>query len=237
VKASTKDLRILVIIPAYNEEASLEKVIGGVRHHLPGSDILVINDGSTDETSSIAHAQGASVVDLPYNTGIGATVQTGYLFALREGHDAALQVDGDGQHDPAHLESLIEPLRLGHADMVIGSRYLAGESRDFPWARKLGSKVFSFLLLVMTRSRMTDPTSGFRAINRPVIEFLSGEYPSDYPEVEAIVLLHKKGFRVKEIPVTMLKRQGGKSSINLLRSVYYMVKVTTSIFIGNFRKF
>lgn len=228
--------KILVIIPAYNEGANIGGVISAVRRDVTLADIVVINDGSTDATSCIAKGLCSSVIDLPYNMGIGAAMQTGYRYADMLGYDIAIQVDGDGQHPAHQIGFLIKPLVEGKADVVIGSRFL-GEGDYIPsLARSIGIRIFSLVLSVITWKRVTDPTSGFRAINRDAISFLARNYPEDYPEVEAIVLLRKAGFRVTEVPVRMEARVWGKSSITYPRALYYMIKVLLAVFIDLLKK-
>ncbi len=225
------DKKILIIIPAFNEEASIGGVISQIREHAPGADMVVVNDGSTDRTAFIAEGLGATVLNHIYNLGIGATMQTGYKYALRRGYDIAVQVDGDGQHPADQIFDLVRPVAEGRADMVVGSRFLgAGEYRA-SIARSAGMVFFSRLVSAIIRERVTDTTSGFRAVGRSCIEFFSARYPDDYPEVEALVLLHKKGFRIMEVPVSMAERAGGRSSITPLRSVYYMAKVLLAILV------
>jgi len=199
-------------------------------------DILVVNDGSTDSTVNIARQEGVFVLEHPYNMGIGATIQTGFLYAFRNGYDIAIQMDGDGQHHPESLPALIKPLIDGQADLVIGSRYLIDGGYKSSLPRKLGIRFFTGLVWVFTRKRSTDPTSGFRAMDRKGLELFSKEYPSDYPEVESLIAAHKNGLRFEEIPVTMRDRQGGVSSIGILSAFYYILKVTLSISIGFFRR-
>ncbi|MBZ0220916.1 MAG: glycosyltransferase family 2 protein [Candidatus Methylomirabilis sp.] len=223
--------KILIIIPAFNEEASIGGVIALIRKHAPGADIVVVNDGSTDRTGAIAEGLGVTVLNHIYNLGIGATMQTGYKYALRRGYDIAVQVDGDGQHPADQIIDLVRPVAEGRADMVVGSRFLGmGEYRP-SIARSAGMVFFSRLVSAIIRERMTDTTSGFRAAGRSCIEFFSSRYPDDYPEVEALVLLHKKGFRIMEVPVEMTKRAGGRSSITPMKSVYYMAKVLLAILV------
>ena len=225
------DKNILVIIPAYNEEDTIGRVIEKTRYYFPLSDILVVNDGSTDSTSSISKEKGVLVLDLPYNLGIGGAMQTGYKFAYRMGYDIAVQCDGDGQHHPAQIKRLVDTLVNDGADMVLGSRYLRKKRYKSEVFRKMGIWIFSRVISVIVRQRLTDPTSGFRAVNRDVIRSFSNLYPGDYPEPEALVLLHRQGFAIREIYVNMSSRKGGNSSINAWRSVYYMVKVLLAIFI------
>lgn len=228
--------RLLVIIPAYNEEESLGRVIQSVREAVPTADVVVINDGSTDATPHIAEDHGAALVSLPYNLGIGAAMQTGFLFARERGYDVAVQVDGDGQHDPREIEALLTALRAGNADVVIGSRYLEDRGYVTPKLRRLGIVILAAVISLVTRRRITDPTSGFRALNRRAIAFCAADYPFDYPEPESVVQFCRAGLRIKEIPVTMNPRYGGQSSITPLRSAYYMVKVILAILIGLLRQ-
>ncbi len=229
--------KILIIIPAYNEEGSLGSVILDVQKYLPEAAILVVNDGSKDDTSKAARGYGGVfVLDHPYNLGIGATMQTGYKFAYRMGFDVAVQVDGDGQHRADQIKKLLKPLDEGSADLVVGSRFLGLGDYKSSVARGAGIKLFSKLVSFIIREKFTDTTSGFRAVNRKVIEFYKGHYPDDYPEVEALVLLHKKGFKMAEVPVEMVERVAGKSSITPVRSVYYMVKVLLAIFVDLIKK-
>jgi glycosyltransferase involved in cell wall biosynthesis len=228
--------KILVIIPAFNEEQTLRSVLSGIRASLPHADILTVNDGSTDSTSHIIKEEGVLLLEHPYNMGIGATMQTGFLYALRNGYNIAIQVDGDGQHPPEFLSSLIKPLTAGQSNLVIGSRYLMDGGFKSTPLRKVGIRFFTFLVWLFTGKRTTDPTSGFRAMDRKTLELFSREYPPDYPEVEALISAYKKGLLSQEVPVTMRLRQGGASSIGILSALYYMVKVTLSISIGFFRK-
>lgn len=228
--------KILVIIPAYNEGANIEGVISAVRRDVPHADIVVINDGSTDATSCTAKGLISSVIDLPYNMGIGAAMQTGYKYAEEMGYDIAVQVDGDGQHPPHQISRLTAPVVRGQADMVIGSRFL-GEGDYVPsLARSIGIRIFSLMLSLLIRKKITDPTSGFRAVNREVISFFAKNYPDDYPEVESIVLLKKAGFSIMEAPVRMEARLWGKSSITYPRALYYMIKVSLAVFIDLLKK-
>jgi len=230
------DKKILVIVPAYNEADTIGRVIEKTQHSLPSADILVVNDGSSDSTSAISKQRGAMVLDLSYNLGIGAAMQTGYKFADRMGYDIAVQCDADGQHHPAQIKKLIDTLTNDGVDMVLGSRYLRKKRfRSFVF-RRLGVLMFSRVLSLIVRQRLTDTTSGFRAVNRELIKSFSTFYPRDYPEPEALVLLHREGFTMKEISVNMSSRKGGNSSITLWRSIYYMAKVMLSIFIDLCKK-
>jgi len=229
-------MKTLVIIPAFNEEETLRGVILGIRSFLSQADILVVNDGSTDSTGDIAREEGVLVLEHPYNMGIGATMQTGFLYALNNGYNIAVQIDGDGQHDARFITSLIKPILEGQANLVIGTRYLSDGGFKSTFLRKLGIRFFTTIIWIFTGKKITDPTSGFRAMDRKGIELFSKEYPSDYPEVEALISAYKKGLHFQEIPVTMRNRQGGASSIGILSALYYMVKVTLSISIGSFRR-
>ncbi len=225
----------LVIIPALNEEDSITPVIAAVRQQLPWAAIAVLNDGSTDRTGELAEAAGAIVLHLPYNVGIGATVQTGFMFAAERGYEVVLRVDGDGQHDPRDLNRLIEALQAGGADIVIGTRFIEDRGYHTPMPRRLGILILARLISTITGHPVTDPTSGFAAFNRRAIRLFAVTYPHDYPEPEALVVAHRAGLRLREIPVTMQPRQGGRSSITRLRSAYYMVKVILAILIGLLR--
>ncbi len=229
--------RILVILPALNEGPNIAAVVQGIRAQLPAADVLVINDGSLDNTVQQARAAAAMVLSLPYNVGIGAAVQTGFKFAAAHNYDVVVRSDGDGQHAPASIRRLLESLQADEADVVIGSRFL-DEQGDYgtPAARRLGISILAKLLSVITSQRITDPTSGFAAFNRPAIRLFAQVYPHDYPEPEAIVILHRSRLRQVEIPVTMTPRQHGNSSITPLRSVYYMIKVTLAILIHLLRR-
>lgn len=229
-------MKTIIIVPAYNEETSIPGVIEDLRRHAPDADILVVNDGSQDGTSPVALSRGVRVLDLPYNLGIGGAMQTGYMFAERNNYDVAIQFDGDGQHLAAEIEKLLGPLRRGEADMVAGSRFLTAGGYRAPLFRKIGIRIFSFVLSRIMGMTITDTTSGFRAANRKVIEFFARIYPDDYPEVESQVLLHKVRLRLTETPVEMRERTAGKSSITPLRSVYYMVKVLMAVFIDLIKK-
>jgi len=228
--------RLLVIIPAYNEEVSLARVIANVRAAAPQADILVINDGSRDKTAQVAEACGAHVVSLPYNLGIGAAVQTGFLFASQGGYDYAVQVDGDGQHDPNEIGEIMNPVLAGESDVVAGARYLEDRGYITPWPRRIGILILAWLISLIIRRRVSDPTSGFRASNRLAIEYCAKSYPPDYPEPESVVRFARSGLRLKEVPVTMNPRYGGQSSITPFRSFYYMVKVIVAISIDLLRQ-
>jgi glycosyltransferase involved in cell wall biosynthesis len=228
--------RLVVIIPAFNEEASLGRVIRNVCDAVPWADVLVVNDGSTDRTTQVALAAGARVISLPFNLGIGAAVQTGFLYAEENGYDYAVQVDGDGQHDPQEIPIILGPVSTGAADVVAGSRYIENRGYITPKLRRLGIVILAAVISLITGRRVTDPTSGFRAYNRLAICFCARLYPYDYPEPESVVLFWQARLRMIEIPVTMNPRYGGQSSITLFRSFYYMIKVILAILIGLLRR-
>lgn len=222
--------RTLAIIPAFNEAAAIAGTLANLKAEAPHVDILVVNDGSFDHTSKEARDTGlAAVVDLPCNLGIGGAVQTGFKYADRAGYDVAIQFDADGQHLAQEIDRLVAPLIVGEADVVLGSRFLGERTFQSTQARRIGIYLFYLLNSWLIRQPITDNTSGFRAYNRRAIAFLSDHYPMDYPEPEAVIMLGKNGFALKEVPVAMQERQGGVSSINLRRSVYYMVKVMLAI--------
>ena len=224
--------RILAIVPAYNEEHSITKVIEDLRSIALLLDILIVNDGSTDNTSIVARQTGnVKVIDLTLNLGIGGAVQTGFIYACQNNYDIAIQFDGDAQHVAGEIEKIITPVISGEADVVIGSRFLENRSNyktDF--VRKLGIIIFQVVISVLNRKTITDCTSGFRAYNKKAIKLLSDYYPVDYPEPEAVILLLRNGFILKEVMVEMKQRWKGISSISLLDGVYYMIKVLLAIF-------
>jgi glycosyltransferase involved in cell wall biosynthesis len=233
----TPALRRIAIVPAYNEEKTIGRVIDEIRAVEPGFEIVVIDDGSSDHTANEAERAGVHVLRLPFNLGIGGAVQAGYQFARDRGFDLAVQVDGDGQHDPREICALVEPILDGRADMVVGTRFAAGGGYQGTRARRVGIHLFAGVVSLMVRQRVTDTTSGFRAVNRKGIRLFAAEYPPDYPEVEATVVLSRHHLRMLEVPVVMRIRETGSSSITTLRSVYYMVKVLLALFIGLFRKY
>ena len=228
--------KILIIIPAYNEERTIGAVIRGILSLTEFRNVLVINDGSSDRTSHTARGAGARVLDLPYNLGIGAAVQTGYSFAERNRYEYVVRMDADGQHEVSQISALLAPLLADEADMVIGSRYLSGGKYRSPLARKIGMKILAGFVSWVIGERVTDATSGFMALNRKAAAILAESSPDEYPEVESIVMLHKKGLRIKEVGVTMSPRQEGKSSISALGSVYYMVRVILGLAVELLRR-
>lgn len=223
----------LAIVPAYNESATIATVVEALRQHAPEFDTLVIDDGSTDGTDLLAFRAGATVLKLPFNVGIGGAVQTGFVYALEHGYDFVAQVDGDGQHDSVELERLTAAMEQEAVDVVCGSRFLTQDHRyPAPISRRTGIHIFSFLLSRIVGMRVSDPTSGFRLYNRQAIELFARSYPHDYPEVEAVLILHHHRLRLREIPVRMYTRGGGSSSISTGKSAYYMIKVLLALFVG-----
>jgi glycosyltransferase involved in cell wall biosynthesis len=226
----------LAVVPAYNESATIVGVIEALRLHAPEFDALVVDDGSTDDTQLLAHDAGAKVLKLPFNVGIGGAVQTGFVYAREHGYDFLAQVDGDGQHDCLELERLVATMQEEAVDMVCGSRFLTSDYRyPAPISRRTGIHIFAFLLSRFVGMQVSDPTSGFRLYNRRAIELFAREYPHDYPEVEAVLILHHNRLRMREIPVRMYARGGGASSISTGKSAYYMIKVLLALFVGLWR--
>lgn len=223
----------VAIVPAYNESATIVGVLEGLRRQAPRFDAVVVDDGSVDGTDQLANDAGATVLRLPFNVGIGGAVQTGFVYAREHGYRFLAQVDGDGQHDSTELERLIATMEQENVDMVCGSRFLADE-RDYraTIARRTGIRIFALLLSRIVGIRVSDPTSGFRLYNERAIELFAREYPHDYPEVEAVALLHRHRLRMCEVPVRMFTRGGGVSSISAARACYYMIKVLLALFIG-----
>ena len=223
-------MRRLVIVPAYNEEQNIVNTILDIQGHGAAEvDYLVINDCSTDQTERVLKQKGANYLSLPVNLGIGGGVQTGYRYALEHGYDIAIQFDGDGQHDARYLKDLISPIESGRADVVIGSRFIEREGFQSTGLRRLGINFLSGLIHLLCGVKVRDVTSGMRAVNRRMIEQFAANYAQDYPEPEAILSAGLAGARITEVPVQMRERQGGVSSINPIRSVYYMIKVSLAL--------
>jgi glycosyltransferase involved in cell wall biosynthesis len=227
----------LAVVPAYNEAATVARVVSSIREQAPQFDVLVVDDGSTDGTGELAARAGAQVVRHPFNLGIGGAVQSGFVFALERGYDYMVQIDGDGQHPAQEIDKLTEAMASNPTlDMVCGSRFLTSEhGYPAPVSRRTGIHLFAFLLSRIVGQRVSDPTSGFRLYNRRSIALFAGDYPHDYPEVEAVLMVHFHRLRMREVPVKMLVRGGGVSSIRSGKSVYYMVKVLLAIFVGLIR--
>ena len=221
--------RLLIIIPAYNEQENILRTIQDIEKNIPAANYVVINDCSNDHTREILRGYQANYLDIPVNLGIGGSVQTGYRYALEQGYDIAVQFDGDGQHDARYIRDLIAPIENGQADVVIGSRFIAREGFQSSTMRRLGISFLSSLIHILCGVRVRDATSGMRAVNRRMIEEFSQNYAQDYPEPEAVLASGLMDARIEEVPVQMRERQGGTSSINALRSVYYMIKVSTAL--------
>jgi glycosyltransferase involved in cell wall biosynthesis len=219
-----------VIIPAFNEQGAIRQVVKGVRALLPLADTVVIDDGSRDNTAYEAEAAGAFVVRHPFNLGIGGAVQTGLKFAQQHAYDYVIRIDGDGQHSIHHIQAMLAVLQTGQADMVIGSRFLnADVDWHIPLARRLGILLYAFEVTWLTGSRFTDTTSGYWGMNRRAIQVLAHYLPQDYPDVESRIIVHKTGLTQVELPVHMEARTAGVSSINLMQSIYYALKVTIAV--------
>ncbi len=229
-------MKKLLIIPAYNEEKSISALLDELDEKYTDYDYVVINDCSKDSTKDILIERGANFLDLPVNLGIGGGVQAGYLYALENGYDIAIQMDGDGQHLPEYLDAIVTPIEEGRADAVVGSRFVNNEGFQSSFMRRLGIKFLSTLIKLLTGLEIKDVTSGFRAVNRKCINLFALEYAQDYPEPEALVLSTMRGIRTLEVPVKMQERQGGQSSINGFKTVYYMIKVSLSLVMARMSK-
>lgn len=229
--------KILIILPALNESGNIDKTVERIRASVPNADILVINDGSTDDTQMQAKSAGAIVLNMPYNVGIGAAVQTGFKFAAKHGYQFVARLDGDGQHSADNVAQLLKLVMDGTVDVAIGSRFL-GDGNDYgtSFMRRVGIAILSNLLSIITQQKVTDPTSGFSAYNRRAIMLFADYYPHDYPEPEAVVICHKSGLTMQEIPATFLDRVHGESQFTMpTRSAYYMIKVTLAILVNTLR--
>lgn len=218
--------RILIIIPAYNEGSSLALAIGDVRQHNPQCDILVVNDGSSDNTQEVAESLGVHLINHPVKSGIGSAVQRGLRWAVKGGYDIAVQFDGDGQHQAKYITSLIDPILKGGCDLIIGSRFIAKNPSLFKttFSRRCGMVFFAFVYRLLTGNRISDTTSGFRAYGKDLMNFFSENYPADFPDMPALLVAYRKGFQIKEIPVKMNQREHGSSSTNLWKSLWYPFK-------------
>lgn len=238
----SKNTDVLILIPACNEEHHIGEVLDGIQRYQPGLDVVVVNDGSVDHTSEIAQQHGAQLIALPFHMGYGTAVQTGYKYALREGYIYVVQLDGDGQHDPAQVGRVLEALQKDRADIVIGSRFLKGLEPPLgrykgPWMRRIGMKLFGALATLIIGQRITDPTSGYIGLNRRALYYLCGDvYPADYPDADVIIMLHKAGFRIVEVPVRMYSNRGGGQLHRGMRPFYYVIKMSLSIFVTLLRK-
>ena len=230
-------MKKLIIIPAYNEAENIVKTVEQIKTKAPDFDYIIINDCSVDKTLSICREHNYNVINLPINLGIGGAVQTGYLYAYENDYDLAVQVDGDGQHDPEFLKEMSKFFKNSNVDMVIGSRFIEKNGFQSSKIRRIGISIFSILIKLLTGKVITDPTSGLRMVGKKGIELFARDYPKDYPEPETIVAMLKRNCNIIEIPVIMREREGGVSSISMKKSVYYMVKVTMAILIEKIRKY
>jgi glycosyltransferase involved in cell wall biosynthesis len=233
-----QSLRRVAIVPAMNEEENVGRVVDELRAFDPALDIVVVDDGSFDRTAEVAREHGARVLRLPFNLGIGGAVQTGFRYAFERDYDLAVRVDGDGQHDAGQLDAVLAPVLAGEADIAVGSRFAALDGGGYrsSRSRRVGIRMLAWIVSRIVGRRVTDTTSGFQALNRKAIALFARDYPHDYPEVEATVMVFRHQLRAVEVPVSMRERGGGRSSITALRSVYYMTKVLLAIFVGLFRR-
>ncbi len=237
-RAAAVALRVLVIVPAYNEAETIGEVLRQIRSGAPDYDVAVVNDGSTDGTAeAVLAVDGCRLLNLPFNLGIGGAMQTGYKYAYRQGYDVAVQCDAEGQHPAESIPYLVQRLAEGAGDVVIGSRYVADTDYRPSFTRRVGKSLLSRWVDYLVGGGITDTTSGFRAMNRAALAVVSRSYPEDYPEPEVLVVLHQHGLKVAEVPVQMRPRQGGATSIRPAGAVYYMVKVGLATFIDLFRRY
>jgi len=216
--------RVLVVIPAHDEQASLPATLAEVRARAPGVDVLVVDDGSRDDTSRVARAAGVTAVRHPVNLGVGGALQTGFRWAVRHGYDIAVQLDADGQHDPAYLEALLAPILAGRCDVSIGSRFVSSTGYRAPWNRRLGMLMFSGVVRLALGRPIYDTTSGFRAYARRVMEVCQYDFPKDFPDAPLLISLARHGFRLEEVPVVMRERTAGESFYTLGKQLYYPYK-------------
>ena len=229
-------MKNLITIPAFNEHECIKETVEMIKSEATGFDYIVINDHSTDNTLEILRENNYNYINLPTNLGIGGAVQTGYRYAFENDYDTAVQVDADGQHDPKFLFMMLETMKKENADMVVGSRFIENKGFQSTFIRRIGIGYFTKLILILTGMKITDPTSGFRLVNKETISLFAKEYPRDYPEPESVVTLLKLKRKVIEVPVIMKERQGGESSIKLGNSIYYMIKVSLAILLECARK-
>ncbi len=235
---STASEKILVIIPAFNEQRGIGAVVKSVRQNLPEADVAVVDDGSKDRTAENAKQAGAVVLSHPFNMGYGAALQTGYRFARVNGYSIVLQMDGDGQHSAEYLPEIVKALRNEKLDVVLGSRKLGESDYKMPFFRRIGAGVFSFIIYLLTRKKFTDPTTGFQGFSSRVLDYLVSDYfPDDYPDADVLVMIQRLGYRVREIPVKMFPNEEGKSMHSGLKPVYYVFKMLLSLFIVSLRKY
>lgn len=230
-------MKILILIPAYNEGARIGEVVREVREMYPEYGVVVVNDGSKDDTAQVARAAGAEVVSHPFNMGYGVTIQTGYKYAAAKGYDYLVQIDGDGQHDPAFIPNVLAPVLAGETDFVLGSRFLEAESYEPSLARRLGMTFFRWLVSTLIGTRITDSTSGFQAFNSNVIRYFTTEvFPCDYPDADMLLTLHRAGFSIREVAVRMHANVEGKSMHSGWKPLYYIFKMLLSISVTLLRK-
>ncbi len=230
-----ENLKTLVIVPAYNESETIIKVVDEISHNVPFVDIVVIDDGSSDDTYLQAKETGVFVLRHPFNLGIGSAVQSGFKFAFEHNYDVAIQVDGDGQHDPKYIPKMLELIQDNVADVIGGSRFLTKEGFQSSLFRRLGIKYFEILFKILTGKKVTDCTAGFRAFSKDTIKLISKVYPDDFPEPEAVIHIYKAGFTFTEVPVVMRERLGGQSSISGIKPLIYMIKVTLALLMNVLR--
>ena len=229
-------MKRIAIVPAYNEELNIGRVVDELHAFDSELHVVVISDGSVDRTTTVAAEHGAHVVALPFNLGIGGAVQTGFKYAHENGYDLVVRCDGDGQHIPAELPKVLAPVLDGEADIAVGSRFAGGDGYRSSATRRIGIRLLALIVSAIARQRVTDTTSGFQALNRKALDLFAADYPHDYPEVEGMVMTIKHRLRLREVPVAMREREHGQSSITALRSIYYMAKVLTALFVGLFRR-
>ncbi len=232
---------LIVIIPAYNEDANVARVVEAVHSCLPGADVAVIDDGSADRTARAARAAGATVVSHPYNMGYGAAIQTGYKYARDNGYRILAQIDADGQHDPGYIREMVDLIARGEADIVIGSRFLVDNGYRAPFARRVGMFLFGRFASWVTGQKVTDPTSGFQALTRKAFLYCAGDvYPADFADADVLIMFHRAGFRVREIAVKMYPSANKKSRYlnmySFLTPVYYIFKMSLAVFVSVLRE-
>lgn len=227
---------LLVVVPAFNEEESLGGLLAEIQTALPAAAILVVNDGSQDRTAAVARSVGASVLDLPHNLGVGGAVQAGFQYAIRNGFDYVLRLDGDGQHPPAEAAKLIARMAESSADLVVGSRFGATRECISSRFRYAGIRALALFLSLICRARIADPTSGFWLVSRPLLDYFARYYPTDYPEPEALALMRRQGYEFAEVPVVFRERRAGQSSIGFVDALYYMVKVGMALLVDRVRE-
>lgn len=225
----------VILIPAYNEEESIASLLAEIHGCLPAADIVVISDGSADRTAVIARENGAEVLDLPCNLGVGGAVQAGFRYAYERGYEYAIRCDGDGQHPPSEMKILIEAMKSSNTDLVVGSRFLGEGGYKSTWIRYCGIHGLAAFLSVICKRKVTDPTSGFQMLSRPLLYFFSRVYPMDYPEPEALALMRREGYDFCEVSTTFRERTAGKSTIGKWGTLYYVVKVFLALLVDRAR--